>query len=219
MTMKKLLAMLLAFVMLLSFAACSNATPNDGDKDPDLGEDEYIVGDEEWEDEDWEWEAPEHGEIPEGITVNEVDLTKFPADFSEWTAKNVMDYFEEAVDFPKDCEDWVQDHAEYWAGMPVYECAGIWNADGADDVIVLFTTFNPDSPDTTPEEVEEIKQIMRDDPNHDYTTNEIFLGPQDHLIGHVAFSYGFTTYNEDVYYQVEVAYNQLVESMGLTPDF
>ena len=186
--MKKVLAIVLAVVMLFSFAACGSQGAN-------------------------------HGYIPEDVQINEVDLSKYPADFSQWTAQNIMDYFWEAVDYPRDCETWLQNHAEDWAGMPIYEASGIWNADGADDILIVFFTFDPTSPDTTPEAVEEVKEIIRNDKNHDYTQDGIYLGPQDHMVGHVSFSYGFSTYNEEYYNKTEAAYNQLVESMGLTPDF
>lgn len=195
MKMKKVLAIVLAAIMVISFTACGANKGND-DKKTD---------------------SPSSS-TPTNDKIN-VDMSKFPADFNDWTAQNVLDYFTETVNFPSDCETWVQDHAEYWAGMPIYEVAGIWNANGADDIIVMFTTFNPDSPDTTPEEVEAVQKIIREDKNHDYTTEEIFLGPQDHMIGHVAFSYGVTTTNEEVYNEVEAAYNQLVKVMGVTPDF
>lgn len=185
--MKKVLAIVLAAIMVMALAACS---ANTGKDEKDTSND----------------------------TIN-VDMSKYPADFKDWTAQNVVDYFNEAVNFPSDCETWVQSHAEYWANYPVYEVSGVWNADGADDVMVLFTIFNPDSPDTTPEEVEAIQKIIREDKNHDYTTDEIFLGPQDHMIGHVAFSYGSSTFNEEVCNEVEAAYNDLVEAMGVTPDF
>ena len=182
--MKKVLAMLLAAVMVCSLAACGGAEKKEEDS-----------------------------------KSGSVDLSKYPANFEDWTAQNILDYFQEAVDFPDDCEGWVQDHAEYWAGMPIYECSGIWNADGADDICAVFFTFNPDSPDVSAEDVEAVQQTIRDDKNHDYTTSEIFLGPQDHMIGHVSFSYGITTPNEDIYNEIEEAYNNLVQDMGLTPDF
>lgn len=218
MTMKKLLALLLVFVMVLSFAACSNAKPNDGDGKDDGN----VISDDDWNDDDWgddDWAFAEHDALPEGIKANEVDLSKYPADFNDWTAKNVMDYFEEAVDFPKDCEDWVQDHS-YWTEFPqVYEVSGIWNEIG--DITVMFFTFNTDAPDANAEKVEALKQAIINDPNHDYTDSKegVFLGIQDHMIGNVCFSYGAYTFDDDLYYHIEAAYNQLVESMGLNPVF
>ena len=76
-------------------------------------------------------------------------MSKYPADINEWTGQNLVDYFEEAVNFPDDCESWVQDH----------------------------------------------------------------------LVGNVAFSYGVYTANEDVYNQIEAAYDYLVTSLGATADF
>lgn len=193
MKMKKVLAIVLAAIIVMALAACSANTGKDDNKDNDSA-------------------SSTSG------TIN-VDMSKYPADFKDWTAQNLADYFNEAVNFPSDCETWIQDHAEYWANTPVYEISGIWNADGADDVIVMFTVFNSDGPDTTPEEVEAIQNAIREDKNHDYTTEDLMLGIQDHMIGHVSFSYGFTTTNEEVYNEVEAAYNNLVEAMGVTPDF
>ncbi|MDE6110565.1 MAG: YgdI/YgdR family lipoprotein [Eubacterium sp.] len=191
--MKKVLAIVLAAIMVMALAACSANTGKDGNKDNDSAS--------------------------TNITIN-VDMSKYPADFKDWTAQNVLDYFTEAVSFPSDCETWLQNHAEYWAGLPIYEVSGIWNDENAaESIVVMFTVFNPDSPDTTPEAVEEIQKIIREDKNHDYTTEDLFLGPQDHMIGHVAFSYGATTTDQKVYNEVEAAYNYLVEAMGVTPDF
>lgn len=198
--MKKVLAMLLAAAMMFSFAGCSAEKGNGETKKDDSTS------------------APSE-DAGNGNDDVKVDMSKYPADFKEWTAQTVADYFNEAVNFPSDCETWVQEHAEYWAGLPIYEVSGIWNADGADDIIVVFTVFNSDSPDTTPEEVEAVQKIIREDKNHDYTTEDIFLGPQDHMIGHIAFSYGFTTTNDEVYNEIEAAYNYLVKELGVTPDF
>lgn len=217
--MKKILATILTAAMLLSVSACGNEGGNANNSDngtsaptssaPTSSAPEGSGSDD-------GTKAPENTSGSSDISV---DWSKYPADFSDWTAQNLADYFMEAVDFPSDCEAWVQDHAEYWAGFPVYECSGIWNADGDDDIMAIFVTFNPDSPDTKPEEVEAIKQAIRDDKNHDYTTEDIFLGPQDHMVGHVSFSYGFSTMNEEVCDGIEAAYNYLVQELGLTPDF
>ena len=186
--MKKLLAVVLAVIMVMSFAACSANTEKDN-----------------------------KAKTASTSSIN-VDMSKYPADFKDWTAQNLVDYFKEDVNFPSNCETWVQDHATYWAGLPVYEASGIWNVAGAGDVSIMFTVFNPDSSDTTPEDVEAVKQIIREDKNHDYTTDKLFLGPQDHMVGHVAFAYS-DVLNEEVYNAVDAAYNYLVEAMGVTPDF
>lgn len=201
--MKKVLVMLLAVVMIFSFTACGKTTEPNSSTGAVSGNsvDNAKTGSD------------------DSANSSSLDLSKYPADFNDWTAQNLADYFFEAVDFPSDCEIWVQEHAEYFANMPLYECSGIWNADGADDVCAVFFTFKPDNPDTKPEEVEAIKKIIREDKNHDYTTEDLLLGPQDHMIGNVSFSYGITTPNEEVYNAIEEAYNDLVQAMGLTPDF
>jgi predicted small secreted protein len=152
-----------------------------------------------------------------GITVKDVDISAYPADINEWTAQNIIDYFSEAVEFPKDCETWVQDHETYYSGLPINECAGCW--DEAGNVTIMFFTFSGDNPDTTPEAVESMKQAIIDSPTHTYTEDEdLYLPAFDHMVGNIGFSYNETV-DEDVYNAVDSAYNQLIEKMGVTPDF
>lgn len=218
--MKKTMAIILAMLMTFSFASCgSTSSSSDKDSSKESANSTSDGSDSSKESVNDTSDGADSSEESGNNTVNGIDMSKYPADFNEWTAQNLVDYFNEAVDFPGDCETWVQDHASYWAGMPVYECAGVWNADGAGDVCVMFFVFNPDSPDTTPEAVEEVKQKIRDDANHDYTTEDLNLGPQDHMIGNVSFCYGMLTLNEEVYNDVEAAYNDLVKALGVTPDF
>ncbi len=147
-----------------------------------------------------------------------IDLSKYPEDLNEWTMQNLIDYFEQAVEFPSDCESWISGQDEL-TGTPVSAMAGIWNADGTDDVELMFIVLDPENPDTTPEVVEEIKQAIRDDKNHDYTTDDLYLGIQDHLVGNVAFSYGAYTTNEEVYNAIEEAYGNLISGLGAKADF
>lgn len=191
--MKKSLAIVLVAIMVIAFAACSANTEKDDNKDK--------------------------SDSTTSTSDINVDMSKYPADFKDWTAQNLVDYFNEAVNFPSGCETWVQNHAEYWANYPIYEVSGIWSDKNAiENVVVMFTVFNPDSPDTTPEAVEAVQKAIREDKNHDYTTEDIFLGAQDHMVDHVALSYKLTT-NEKVCREIEDAYNYLVETMGVTPDF
>ena len=162
--MKKLLAIVLVAIMVMAFAACSANTEKDDNKD-------------------------NTSNSAASASDTNVDMSKYPADFKNWTAQNLVDYFNEAVNFPSGCEKWVQNHDEYWANYPVYEVSGIWSDKNAtENIVVMFTVFNPDSPDTTPEAVEAVQKAIREDKNHDYTTEDIFLGVQDHMVGHVAFS-------------------------------
>ena len=202
--MKKVLALLLVLAMMLSFAACTET--NDGnDKNTGDGTNAPV-------------NTGDNGGENKG-DGNAAGIEGYPADFNEWTAEDVLNYFVEKVNFPSDTETWVQNHEEYWANYPVWEVSGAWNANGADDFMVMFTVFNPDAPDTTSDEVEAVKQAIKDDPTHNYTTDEIFLGVQDHMIGNVAFSYGLYILDENLYNEMEAAYNELVAAMGLTPDF
>ena len=59
----------------------------------------------------------------------DVDMSKYPAEISEWSGQNFVDYFTEAGVFSNDngYETWIQDHTSYWPDTPVNECAGWWN--------------------------------------------------------------------------------------------
>ena len=148
--------------------------------------------------------------------VNDVDLSAYPADINDWTARQLLDYFKEAVPALSSCEDWFQPHVPYWAGMPIEECAGTWNDDGS--IQIECRTFGAGNPDTTPEEVETWKQTFRDDPNHGYVTDDILLTANSHMAGNVVINYERTT-DDDVYYALEAAWDYLVAALGLTPDF
>lgn len=217
--MKKLFAVLLALTVVLSMTACGEKKSSTNNKaEATSGEQKTPAGDN--EEATTVEPGTSAGDNTEATTAaqgdSSLDLSKYPADFSEWTAKDVIEYFAEAVDFPSDCEVWHQDHATYWAGLPIYECSGVWNDEGT--IYLDASTFNPDSPDTTPEEVEEVMNTIREDKNHEYVTDDIFMNPASHMIGHVAISYEYTL-DDDVYNAIEKAYNELVDALGLTPDF
>lgn len=208
--MKKTLALLLATVMLFCLAACATENGDKTSSNPQTTSDGAASTAGTSSTDDTASNASQ-------AEVN-VDMTKYPSDINEWTAKNFVDYFNEAVNFPKDCETWVQDHATYWAGQPIYEASGIWNTEGACDVAIMIFVCKPDSPDTTPEKVEELKQAVRDAEDHMYVTEELMLGLIDHMVGNVMFTYSQTP-NEEVLAEIDAAYNNLVKALGVTPDF
>ena len=179
--MKKLVAMLLAVVLVFSLAACSGSkdnTPNNG------------------------------GE-------GSVDLSAYPSDINDWSAQNLIDYFTEAGVFTEasDRESWLQDHPMYWSGTPFNECAGYW--DDAGEILIMCWTFDETLSDTTPEEVQAMKDYIIE--NH-ALTDEYMSMPVDHLVGNVAFSFTFTS-DDDVYNAAEEAYTQLINGLGATPEF
>lgn len=149
---------------------------------------------------------------------NGVDMSKYPTDINEWTAQNLVDYFFEAVDFPSDCVEDILP-AEDCAGIPVHEMGTIWNIDGTNDVSITFFILDPNAADTTPEAVNEVRQAIIDDPNHNYSTEDMMLGTQDHMVGNVLFSYSEFTSNEEVYDQIEEAYENLVNYLGVKAEF
>ena len=148
--------------------------------------------------------------------TKEVDMSKYPADINEWTEKQLLEYFKEAVPALQSCEDWYQPHVPYWAGYPFDNCAGTWNDDG--DIQIECRTFGVNNPDTTAEEIEAWKQQFRDDPNHGYVTEELLLTANSHMAANVIINYEYTT-DEDVYDALEAAWNNLVTALNLTPDF
>jgi len=209
MTMKKTLALLLAAVMLFCLAACATDNSDKTSSNPQTSTDSTAST---------ESIASTDDTVSGGQTEVSVDMSKYPTDINKWTAQNFVDYFNEAVAFPKDCETWVQDHATYWANMPIYEASGVWNMNGASDVALMIFVCNPDAPDTTPEKVEELKQAVRDAEDHMYVTDELMLGLIDHMVGNVMFTYSQSP-NEEVVKAINAAYDNLVKALGVTPDF
>ena len=153
--------------------------------------------------------APSGGDIG-------VDLSAYPTDINEWSAQQLLDYFKEAVPALNECEDWFQPHVPYWTDTPINDVSGTWNDDGT--IQLECRTFDPENPDTTPEEVEAWKQNFRDDANHGYVTDEFFIDTNSHMAGNVVVNYEWTT-NDDVYEALETAWNGLVSALGVTPDF
>ncbi len=176
--MKKLFALVLAMLMVLSLVACGGKT--------------------------------NYGE------TKEVDMSKYPADINEWTEKQLLAYFTEAVPALESCESWYQPHEIYWAGYPLNNCAGTWNDDGS--IQIECRTFGVNNADTTPEEIEAWKQQFRDDPNHGYVTEDLLLTANSHMVGNVLINYEYTS-NEAVYDALEAAWENLVAALNLTPDF
>ena len=149
------------------------------------------------------------------IEVQEVDLSKYPTELSEWSAQNLIDYFTEAGVFTegRGKESWLQDHEWYWIDTPINECAGYW--DTSNRILIMCYTFDETLPDTTPEEVEELIRNIKE--NHQIDL-ELDVIPVDHFAGNIAFSFTYTT--DDAYLNAaEEAYNNLITALGVTPDF
>ena len=99
--MKKLFALLLAMMMVLALAACSDPGSNPDPSNNNAGTQES---------------APAGG----------VDLSAYPAGLNDWTGQNFIDYFTAAGVFAEGPgrESWLQDHVDYWPETPVSECSG-----------------------------------------------------------------------------------------------
>ena len=151
----------------------------------------------------------------EPIEVQLVDLSKYPAELSQWSAQNLIDYFTEAGVFTegKGKESWLQDHEFYWIDTPVNECAGYWNETGS--ILIMCFTFDDTLPDTKPEDVAAMIETIKE--KHQLEM-ELDIIPIDHFAGNIAFSFSYTT--DDAYLNAaEEAYNNLVTALGVTPDF
>lgn len=172
--MKKVLAMVLALMMVLAMTACNGGG---ADKTTEAG----------------------------GI-----DMSKYPAKLNEWSGQNFLDYFKEAGVFTNEEWTYVQDHATYWAGTAVDECAGYMDMDG----LVMICVFIVDE-DSTEADAKAFMDHVR--------TNKMFPEdlssiPVDHMVENVIFWYSATV-DEAVYNAMDAAYNNLIQAMGVTPDF
>lgn len=187
--MKKFLAILLALTLVLALAACGG----EGDDKTD-GTDGEADG-------------------------TGVDLSAYPASLDDWTVSQLLEYFKKAVPALNDSslEDWYQDHENYWSGFPIDDVAGTWNDEGSIS-IEFFAFSSPDAVDTTQEEIDNWKQILRDDATHSYITDDIFLGPITHMVGNKMFDYEYIE-SDEIYNAVDAAYNALISALGATPDF
>lgn len=212
--MKKFLAILLVLAMTLSLAACGATGSSSKTPEQTSGQNsdkEQTSGQTETSDKTPEETTADPGNAGDGS----VDLSKYPADFNDWTAQNLIDYYTEAGVFTAaaDRETWLQDHANYWSDTPINECGGYWNDEGS--ILIMFFTFDENVADTTAEEVQEMMDFIREKKQ---LTEDYMSQPIDHLAGNVAFSFIYTT-EDDVYEAAEAAYEQLMSALGVTPEF
>lgn len=146
---------------------------------------------------------------------SDVDMSAYPADLGDWTGQNFIDYFTEAGAFTEadGGNSWLQDHADYWPGTPVTECAGWW-----DDMnnMVTILLLSPDNADSGQEQYDEWMTAIRDTKAlpGDYAALTV-----DHLIGNVAIQYETTVMDDEIYEKMNAAYQDLVKALGATPEF
>ena len=196
--MKKLLAIVLALMMVVSMAACSTTNPETGS----------TAGN---------GVSPETNNTTGNTSDTGIDMSKYPADINDWTAQNIVDYFTEAGVFTKSEWTWVQDHETYWSGMPVYEACGYMDKEGT--VAIMFFTFKSELPDCPAEDIAAfIEGIKTSDPHMFPSYKDIMPAPVDHMIGNIALTYEYT-FDEEVYAAMDAAYKQLVAALGVTPIF
>ncbi len=146
---------------------------------------------------------------------SKIDMSKYPSKIEEWSGQNVNDYFKEAGVFydGNGGEIWLQDHATYWSGMPVKECAGWWTEDGS---MAMIFVLSGSEADTSEEQLNEWIEAIKADkklPLEGEMTIAI-----DHLVGNLAFSYS-TVLDEDAYNAMDAAYKNLVEALGAKEEF
>lgn len=191
MKMKKVLAIALAVLMVLSLAACGKKT-NNNESNPS--------------------ESANANADVKGLAI---DMSKYPAKLEEWTGQNLIDYFKEAGVF-KDgdgFETWAQEHAMYWDNTPINECVGCWDDTS---VSIMIAVLSADNADTSEEQLNEWVANIKEKKAlpGDYSTFTV-----DHFVGNIIFSYEATVLDEDIYNKMNDAYNYLVKSMGVTPEF
>ncbi len=140
----------------------------------------------------------------------EVDMSKYPADINEWTAQNFNDYFTEAGVYTN--EDWVnfQDHAQYYSGTAIDEAGGYMDDAGMINIAVFIV-----DPDSIEADGEALLNYVKE---NKCLTEDFSAMPIDHMVGNALFWYSYTS-DEEVYNAFEEAYNNLVEALGVTPEF
>lgn len=144
-----------------------------------------------------------------------IDMSKYPADINEWSGQNFNDYFTEAGIFHENnAETWLQDHEIYWPGTPVDECAGWWTDDGS--AMVMICILKESHADSSAEDYSVWKSAIVETKA---LPGEYSAFAVDHLVGNVTFSYSSFIMDDDVYEAMDAAYLQLVEALGVTPDF
>ena len=206
--MKKLAALLLALAMVFALAACGgndNSTPTNP--------------------------PAENTETPAAPTEAPADNTETPAEPPAeggnedantpaeggdlWTAQGLLKHFQDTGLFVEGngFESWVQDHANYWSGTPVNECAGYWDDEGM--VLVMFFEMSDSLDDCSQEEYDNWMNSV--------TADHAFPGEMsayilDHMVGNIIVSYSMTA-DEDFYSKMDAAWNDLVASSGLEQAF
>lgn len=139
-----------------------------------------------------------------------IDMSKYPAEINEWTAENFNDYFKEAGLYTKDEFIYVQDHETYYAGLPIDTCGGYMDDEG-----LYFTGVFILDPDSTEADGKAFLEHVK---ANKAFTEDLGSLPIDHLVGNVAFMYGLSV-DEEFYNAFDAAYNELVEKLGVTPEF
>lgn len=139
-----------------------------------------------------------------------IDMSKYPADINEWTSQNFLDYFAEAGVFTKSEWTYIQDHANYYVGTAVNECAGYMDDTGM--IMISIFTFDPESTEV------DVKAALESIRTNKTLPAELGSIPVDHMAGNVVFWYSMTT-DEAAYNAMDAAYNELVKALGVTPDF
>lgn len=148
---------------------------------------------------------------------SKVDMSKYPSDINEWSGQNLIDYFTEAgvfVGTKEGDESWLQDHVNYWSGMPVNECAGYWTGD--ETVMIMMLILKKDLADSSEEQYNEWMTTIKDTKK---LPGELSTFAVDHLAGNIAFIYANTTLDEAVYNAMEAAYQDLIKALNVTPEF
>lgn len=195
--MKKWIAIMMTGILLLGCTACSSETGGAGTgNDVVSGNTGASTGN-------------------DAASESSVDMSNYPESLDDWTGQNFVDYFKEVGVFTDDgdYETWVQDHATYWPETPVDECAGWWNEDGT--VMVMIFVMSGENADTSEDQLNEWKNSVLDSNTF---PGEYATVPVDHIVGNVAFSFETTVTDEDVYNAFKSAYQELLDTMGVTPE-
>lgn len=180
--MKKIISVFLAAAMLICMSACSLTSKSEnstsGDKATQAAESE--------------------GQF------KAADMSKYPAELSDWTPENMNEYFTEIGVYTNKDYVYIQDEATYYSDMAVRNATGYMDDDGNYYLSIFYLDPSKSGADAL------IEQCKKD---HAITLGDDYTIDIDHMVGDYAFSYQLSIDDEFVK-TMDAAVEQFAKDTG-----